>query len=283
MGRYSETALVIAALLPAILLCVYVYKKDRVEKEPPALLLKLLLFGVITCAPAGVIEEMIIGFIDSVFKVEEASYVLPKNTFYVYNALKYFIGVALVEEGLKYLFLLIGTKNHKDFDNFFDGLIYSVFVSLGFAALENVMYVTQYGFGNAVMRGILSVPGHMFFAVMMGYYYSLGSIVRRACDYEEALLKKGLVFRRNNRLSYKKYGYYCVIVPTLAHGLYDFCCTVGETWATLLLVAFVIFMYIHCFGRIKKMSKQDAPINSYAKALLIRLYPEHKSYIIDSI
>ncbi len=283
MDIYNTILLVAAALLPAIVLCSYVYKKDRVEKEPIGLLLKLLLFGVFSCIPVAMVENSVIECIDKSFGVFglDASAVLSRTDFYVYNSTVYFIGVALIEELGKYLFLVLGTKKNKAFNNFFDGLIYSVFVSLGFAALENVMYVTQYGFGVAVSRALLSVPGHMFFAVMMGYYYSLGKIADRANEFEKILISERPAVNAVNRISSKKYSVYSILVPTLAHGLYDFCCTVGEAWATVALLAFVVFMYIKCFGQIKKMSKFDAPIDGYAKSMLIKKYPMHKDFILE--
>ena len=168
--------LVIAGLVPAVVLCFYVFSKDKVEKEPLPLLLKLLLLGAISCLPAAYLETAIISVIDGIFKNLTMTPILDR----IYKAVYYFIGVALVEEGLKWLILYYVTKNNKEFNCIFDGMIYAIFVSLGFAAFENVLYVMEYGWINAVMRAILSVPGHMFFAVMMGWYYSLWHITELA-------------------------------------------------------------------------------------------------------
>ena len=178
----NTVLLIIAALLPAIILSIYIYKKDRVEKEPLTLLLKLFLFGALVCFPAAYIEEFVIGIIDGIFgEIYEGD-----SIFYIYNFIYYFIGIALVEEGVKLLVLKYIVQDNNNFDCFFDGVIYAVFVSLGFAALENIFYVLQYGFSNAILRGILSVPGHMFFGVMMGYYYSRWMVYKKA----NAILKK---------------------------------------------------------------------------------------------
>ncbi len=269
MGIY-DWFLFAAALLPAIVLCVYIYRKDRVEKEPLGLLLKLFALGALSCYPAAYIEGVLIGGIDGVF---------ADVSFYLYNLVKYFVGVALVEEGSKWVILHLFTRKNEAFNSLFDGLIYAIFVSLGFAALENVLYVLEYGFGNAVMRAILSVPGHMFFAVLMGYYYSIRHITQKANALELQLKQAGVVDVRVKPISTKKQLFYSILMPTLAHGIYNYCCTIGTALATVAFYAFVIFMYIYCFGKIRKMSRMDAPDGDYAKAILMRKHPALAEYI----
>jgi len=266
----NTALLVISALLPAILLCIYVYRKDRVEKEPIGLLLKLLIFGAISCFPAGFIEVIADNWINRYFPAY--------NSLYLYSFVKYFFGVALVEEGCKYFILVKATAKNREFNSLFDGLIYSIFVSLGFAALENVFYVLANGFGNAVMRAILSVPGHMFFAVMMGYYYCIGHVKKQAAEIEESFFESGLIAQKSNKFTDKGYGLKSLIVPTFAHGFYNFCCVIGEAWALLVLVAFVVFMYIFCFRRIRRMSKSDNYTLNIARYLVLREYPHLVQY-----
>ncbi|MBQ1224165.1 MAG: PrsW family intramembrane metalloprotease, partial [Oscillospiraceae bacterium] len=134
----NEILLVCAALLPALVLCIFVFIKDRVEKEPFSLLLLLFILGVISCFPAAEIEGVLFSALDGIFApftyVKDGVTYLSGISYYIYHALKYFIGVALVEEGVKFLALFLVTRNNKNFNCLFDGLIYSVFVSLGFAA-----------------------------------------------------------------------------------------------------------------------------------------------------
>ncbi len=267
--------LVAAALLPAISLCIYVYKKDRREKEPIRLLLLLALAGAVSCFPASLIESVLIKTIESFFTIHRAddgSLYMAKQTFYVYNFLKYFIGVALVEEFLKWIVLIKISKRNKNFNSLFDGLIYAVFVSLGFAALENVMYVVENGWYVAFMRSILSVPGHMFFAVMMGYHYSMWNIYDKARLIEGALARQGDIPHVHAPFSSRISKRNSLLIPVIAHGIYDFCCTANNSWATIAFYAFVIFMYVHCFKKIKLMSKMDIADVSYAKRLVFRKY-----------
>ncbi len=269
--------LIIAALLPAVVLCVYTFSKDRVEKEPLGLLLKLFLFGALCCFPAAILEDILIGMIDGFFGVETDVYgntVFPSNAvYYMHTLVKYVVGVALVEEGLKWLSLNIITKNNNEFDCLFDGLIYAIFVSLGFAALENVLYVHQYGWINAIMRAVLSVPGHMFFAVMMGYHYSNRHITDKAREAEQHLKSLGLIpvgmaefdSRKSNRLS--------LAIPVAIHGAYNFCCSVSTSWAIFAFIVLIVFLYVHCFKKIKVVSKADAYNQNYVAILMLKKYP----------
>ncbi len=266
--------LVAAALLPAIVLCVYIFKKDRVEKEPIGLLLKLFAFGAFACYPAAEIEGIVIGLID------ETCFNLP---FGVYNFIKYLIGVALVEEGLKWIILKWFTRRNTEFNSLFDGVIYAVFVSLGFAALENVFYVLEYGFSNAVMRAFLSVPGHMFFAVMMGYHYSLWHMTEKAGMLEKQLLENVSARDGVRVFSTKKNAACSLIMPVLAHGIYNHCCTMGTLLSIVVFYLFVIFMYVSCFTKIRKMSKADMSDVSFAKKMLIRKYPLYTDYILTQL
>ena len=139
----------------------YVYKKDKVEKEPVGLIVRLFVFGMIAGPLAAILETV-------AFNVFEA--LLSPGTLLL--ILEYFIGVAAVEEGLKYIFLSTVRKN-SHFNYVFDGIVYAVAVSLGFAALENVLYVFDGGFEVAVMRAIFSVPGHCANGVIMGCFFGL--------------------------------------------------------------------------------------------------------------
>ncbi len=270
----SSAILLAVALIPAIVLCVYVFKKDRVEKEPLGLLLKLLLFGALTTIPAVFLEMGFSTLLDAVFQGQPMSNgSVPNFTYYLYEFFHFFFGVALVEEGVKFVALFLVTKNNQEFDCFFDGLIYAVFVSLGFAALENVLYVFQYGLQTGLLRAVTAVPAHMFFAVMMGYHYSHWHILDQAKLTEQSLLARGDIRGGMTEFSSTKSMICCLLVPTLAHGLYDYFCVIGGI-GVLCLIAFVIFMYVHCFRKIKHMSLVDGENWGYARAMVANKYPE---------
>ncbi len=265
----QEILLVCAALFPAIALCIYIFKKDRVEKEPMGLLLLLLGLGAISCFPAAYIEEFIIGIINDIFGSMRAT----DLTIRIYNATYYTVGVALVEEGLKFAIMYFVTCKNKNFNSLFDGIVYAVFVSLGFAGLENIFYVLDYGWKNAIMRAILSVPGHMFFGVIMGYYYSMWHMSNKAAELEKNLKFVGLLTHKIKEFSGTKFLVLSLLVPVLAHGFYDYCCTIGTTLSVIILYSFVAFLYIYCFAKILNISKNDSIDSSFAAAMVIKKYP----------
>ena len=273
---FETIFLVIAALVPAIILGAYVYKKDRVEKEPPLLLCALFLSGIaiipfvilVSSGLSGLFESMFIPF------AEETGfgYELNRYLFSLYIACDTFIGVALVEEGFKWLALLLITRKSKHFNSLFDGVVYAVFVSLGFAATENVMYVLKNGFENAAARAVTAVPGHVFDAVIMGYFYSLWKIYSTADKYETKLQIQNPGTKE--ALSGKKYLGLSILMPVLAHGFYDYCCFMNGTRYLAMFLIFLVALYIYCFGKIMKMSKDDASITRLAKKLFEECHPE---------
>ena len=152
---------VLAAVIPAAILMCYIYKKDRIEREPPWLLGSLVLLGVAAALVAIVLEILGQSILDSLVSVNNPKYIL----------LLAFLVVAAVEEGTKFFFLYRRTWRDPNFNYRFDAIVYAVFVSLGFAAFENIKYVFNYGLSVALPRALLAIPGHMGFAVFMGFFY----------------------------------------------------------------------------------------------------------------
>ncbi len=276
--------LICAALLPAIALCVYVFKKDRVEKEPLGLLLGLFFAGVLICFPAAELETVLFSVIDAIFsnfatEVDGTLY-LSGIAYKIYNACQYFIGVALVEEGLKFAVLLLITRKSKQFNSLFDGIIYAVFVSLGFAAFENVLYVLENGWVNAAMRAVTAVPGHMCFAVLMGYYYSMWHMLEKAKQQERELKRSGVLDINAPEFSGRSQLALSLFVPVMAHGWYDYCCTAGTILSLIALIVFIVVLYLYCFAHIKDMSRNDMPDSTYSSILVFKKYPKLYELIV---
>ena len=225
---------IVAAILPAIILLRYVYRQDAVEKEPPGLLLILLLMGVLAALCASVLEGIAQTILN--FLVDPGS---P-----VYTILLAFLVVALVEEGCKFGLLKWRTWSHPAFNYRFDGIVYAVFVSLGFAAYENVQYVLHYGLSVALPRALLAVPGHMAFAVAMGIFYG------RAKFYEG----RGDESRMTRNLHA---GYICAV---FLHGFYDACAMIGTGLSTIVFIVFVILMFFGIYRLLKREAASDMPV-----------------------
>ena len=223
--------LIAAAVIPAIALLIYVYRADRMEKEPPALLGLLILHGIVATALAAWTERIGMNILDSF---------LDENTL-LYQVLFNFLVVGLAEEGFKYLLLHRRTWNSPDFDCQFDAVVYAVFVSLGFALWENIEYVVMYGFGTALIRAVTAIPGHACFGVFMGAWYGLAKAHQR---------KGNASYCRTCR-------WLALICPMLLHGLYDLIASLDSENAVICFVVFIAVMFFFAYRTVRHLSRQD--------------------------
>ncbi len=227
MGLY-----ILAAVLPALLLMLYIYLQDAVEKEPLPLLLRLVGMGALAALAALLLEglgQRLLG-------------VLVRPGTALHTLLTAFLVIAAVEEGAKLLFLCRRTWDEPNFNYHFDGVVYAVFVSLGFAAFENLRYVFAFGLGVALPRALLAVPGHMGFAVVMGYFYGRARL------------------RENRGRSGRPSLVMACLLPVVLHGVYDACCMLGTRLATLIFVVFVCALYLSVFYLIRHEAEADVPV-----------------------
>lgn len=223
--------LIIMAVVPAIVLMRYVYKSDKLEKESPSLIWNLIIWGILSTALATVTEligEWIL------------SKVLPMENKW-YDIILYFVIVGLSEEGFKYLVLKKRTWNNREFNCQFDGVVYAVFVSLGFALWENIKYVFSYGFGTALVRAVTAVPGHACFGVFMGVWYGFAKWLSG----------------HGRRAESKTFRVFAVIIPTLIHGFYDYIATRTEEKYSWVFLVFIAILFAVSFLLVKKFSEKD--------------------------
>ncbi|MCR5102767.1 MAG: PrsW family intramembrane metalloprotease [Butyrivibrio sp.] len=223
--------LIASAVIPAIFLMVKVYKSDRLEKESGGMLINMVVGGILSTLLAMLLEyigEPILGL-------------FLEETDALYNVLLYFVVVGLVEESSKYFFLKRRSWNSPEFNCQYDGVVYAVFTSLGFALWENISYVMHYGFSVALVRAVTAIPGHAAFGVFMGAFYG----VARGYAY---------LGEENKSKTYRKLA---VIVPTLIHGAYDYIASTDSDNATLVFIAFIVVLFIVALRLINKLSKND--------------------------
>ena len=224
----------ILAVLPSIVLIVYVYRKDTIEKEPLSLLGKLFIGGALTIVSAIVIGAGMEAVADEILEPDTLAWLVFDN----------FIMTALVEEGGKYFVLKKLTWRSPAFDYVFDGIVYAVVTSLGFATLENILYLMDGDLSTAVMRAVFSVPGHAIDAVFMGSFYGLAKRFDCAGDASKC--------RANLR--------HALWVPVLIHGFYDFCLSTEDAFFICAFFVFEIVITVLAFRRVGKFSKEDAPV-----------------------
>jgi len=221
--------LIALAILPAVALMIYIYKQDRLEQEPLRMIISLATLGVVSTFLAMITESVGMAVLGNLFSESSLAY----------RILLYFIVVGLSEEGFKYLVLRIGTWRSPEFNCKFDGVVYAVAVSLGFAVWENIKYVMTYGFATALVRAVTAVPGHACFGVIMGAWYGL------------AKRKQQQGWDSASRLA----RFMAVLLPTIIHGIYDFIATANTS--SIHFIMFVIIMFAVCFYTVKRLSADD--------------------------
>lgn len=200
------------ALAPVVFLFTYVYLKDEYEREPLKYLVITFGLGVMTAAPVIWIGNLLQDLTGASASAHE----------WVSVALYAFVVVGLSEEGMKYLVLRWYNYPHKEFDEPYDGIMYGVAVSLGFAAIENILYVFNAsgddGFSTAMIRMFTAVPAHAMFGVMMGYFVGKAKFMSRpGRAYKTRMIGLGAAI--------------------LFHGWYDFFLFLGNEY--LILFAFL--------------------------------------------
>ena len=220
----------LAALVPAVILFVRIYQLDRIEKEPRRLLGILLLSGALLALPAAGIQLLASRTLGSALNRRSAAYLLLDN----------FLVVAVSEEICKIVPVRLAAWKHPDYR--FDAVVYSVSSALGFAAVENILYVVQSDLRTAVSRAVLSVPGHFFFAVAMGLLLSRGKQAE----------KQGNGRRRTVLCAL------AILMPVVLHGIWDVLLAVRRPWATVVFYCFVIAFFITADCGLRRASQTDA-------------------------
>ena len=225
------TLILISALTPVAVLLWYIYRKDKVQPEPTKWLLKAFGFGVLS---------MFLSFVFSVPACLLLGMEMDANT---YSSIREafadaFVLAAIPEELAKLIMLWLLLRKNPHFDERFDGIVYAVCIGMGFAGIENVMYLAggvEDGswIGIGISRALFSIPGHFFFAVLMGYYYSLYHFGIDRSPKAKAMI---------------------LVAPILAHGLFDgilFCMNVDEGLALICL-----FLFLYFFNKLRKKVKE---------------------------
>lgn len=206
--------LIVLAIAPIITIILWIYLKDRYDKEPIRILSKFFILGILVSILAIYTEEIFIKiniFTDKIY------------IFYMS-----FLVAGVVEEGLKALIFIPTVLKEKNFNERLDGIIYSVFLSLGFATVENIIYILledpTLAFEVGIIRSIISVPAHMIFAVTMGYYIS-------KYRFTSSNTKK------------RKYLTLSIILPIILHGVFDFILMIQYRWSIIVFVVYIVYLW----------------------------------------
>lgn len=222
--------IILTALAPVAVALYYIYKKDDAQPEPAKWLTRAFVFGVIS---------VFISFLISIPTSFLFGLELNNET---YNSIleaitDSFLLAAIPEESAKFIMFWLLLRKNPFFDEQFDGILYSVCVSMGFAALENIGYLASGTVDGSwldigISRAMFSIPGHFFFAVLMGYYYSIYH-----WNIERTIKNKLLI----------------LAAPILAHGVFDAIIMSMQVNSIIAIPCVVLFMIF--FNMLRKKSK----------------------------
>ena len=223
----NDTLIFIAALLPVLIAFYIIYRKDKNNPEPTWQLVKALFFGVLS-APLSMLLS--VPFKEIGLYSEESTTITGQLAFA-------FFGAAIPEECFKVLMLWLVVRNNKHFDEHFDGIVYAVCIGMGFAGIENIMYLFENyeeWLSVGIGRALLAIPGHFFFAIIMGYFYSLA-------HFTKSYVKKPM------------YSMLAIGAPIMAHGMYDGFLMVQSVLPDI--AGFLTLAVIYLLFRLKKITK----------------------------
>lgn len=249
--------LLFISILPVVLLLLYIYFKD-VEKEPRGMLLLIFIMGCLSTIPIAIVE-IILGIY---FPTDGLPSLLG-------TLVAVFMTIAIVEEFGKWFITYVICFRNKEFNHVYDGIVYAVFASLGFAVIENLLYVVTSGFGTGVVRALLSVPSHAVDAVYMGYLLSMSKKHLMQNKHEKSFILLLL----------------SILIPGITHAIYDallFQFLSIEDWYLLIIfLVFVIITYIIAIILIKKASKEKTNFDGTPIGVIKKFCPNCGTQLIN--
>ena len=216
--------LLFISLAPAVIIMLYIYFRDKYEREPVWLVLKGIALGAIVIFPVGLFENYISGLVKPASDMQKAAFMG-------------FCVAGFTEEAFKFLVVLMLVWRNPNFNEKFDGIVYSASVALGFAAIENIFYV----FSNQSIqvgwtRALTAVPAHAIFGIVMGYYLGLAK------------------FSTHMHL---KWILLALLIPILMHGFYDFLLLSQKPLLLLVFVPFLFLMYRTGLQRMRLLNEDS--------------------------
>lgn len=206
--------IIILAITPVMCFLSWIYKRDKYDKEPLIKLFKYFVLGIIVSLISIFSERFLIKF-DIYQDIISDLYIS-------------FIVAAFTEEVLKAIILIPTLAKEKDFNEKLDGIVYSVSLSLGFATVENIIYLMKENLESSIelglTRGLISIPAHIMFAITMGYYISKFKFEKNKDKKIKYLIKS-------------------IMIPILLHGIFDFILMIGNRWAIIIFIVYVAYLW----------------------------------------
>jgi protease PrsW len=200
----------IISLSPVAIIAGYIWIRDKYEREPLRMLLLALLAGILIVFPVLAVEGIISSVGEALDGIASAAW-------------RAFAVASFTEESFKYIVLFLLIWKSREFNDKYDGIVYSTYIALGFAGVENFLYVMQEGYATGMVRAFTAVPAHAIFGIIMGFYFGLAKFYPK----KRSSMKLKALF-----------------IPMFLHGIYDFILMTGIEWLWIVFLAFLIFLYI---------------------------------------
>lgn len=229
----------LVAVVPAVVLIVYIFIRDKYEREPIKKILLAFFVGMVSIPLSLSLTR--------IFGLDELPYIFDGEI--RQQIATAFLSAAIPEEISKFIILFLLVWWSKDFNERMDGIVYAVCVSMGFATIENILYVYDDP-SCALGRAIFAVPSHFLDAVLMGFFLSLAKFSNKRKTFNWLMT---------------------LLAPILAHGIYDAILMVSgvvtEVWYFLLTIAFYIFIFILWHICLDKISEhvESSPLSYWRK------------------
>lgn len=234
--------LLAASVIPPLYLLWKVFQSDQIEKEPPGLLASIFVLGMLSTIPAGFLELIGSNILGAL--LPESLSASPSGM-RIFNLLFYFIVVGGSEEFVKYCAMRIPSWRSPAFNYVFDGVVYGAAAALGFATLENIMYVLDTGLVTAGVRAWTAIPLHCIAGIFMGHYYGIAKSAERRGDRA-----------RRNRLLRRS-----ILIPMLIHGAYDFIATDESPLLSVLFFAYIVVLDLFAIRALNEFSAHDVNLD----------------------
>ena len=209
---------IVLGAAPSLFLLTFFYLKDRYEREPLQHILMAFGLGLYAMIAAQGMAATVEGWLPAAWLRTGGE---PAK---LCDAL---LLSGFIEELAKWVVLMTGVYHWDEFDEPLDGVVYGVAVALGFATLENVLYVARLGLTVGWQRALFAVPAHALFGATMGYYAGRTKFDRGGALWRDRLL--------------------CLAAPTLFHGGYDYALHHGlgaRVWIVISLASAGLWVFV---------------------------------------
>jgi protease PrsW len=202
-----------AGFAPGLALLSYFYLRDEFESEPVSFIIKTFVYGAVLTFPIMFLQ-----------------YVLQAEQIISSPWMNAYLSSGFLEEFFKWFILFFAVYQHIEFNDPYDGIIYGASVSLGFATVENILYLVAHGVEFAIGRALLPVSAHALFGVVMGYYLGKSKFADQQMKLKRICIS--------------------LLIPFALHGTYDFILSTGRNWI-IYMIPFMLFLWWTGIRKIK--------------------------------